>query len=50
MFNYLVSFTSGFIAGKLITSKNAESLKKAAIKTYIIIKDEFKLEKKKEAE
>ncbi len=41
MLKYTASFIAGFLAGKIITSKNISSFKKAAIKSWIIVKDEI---------
>lgn len=42
MISYVLSFTAGYFTGKAVTKENLESFKKAALKSYVIVKDEFK--------
>lgn len=39
---YALSFTAGYVTGKVVKKENLDSFKKAALKSYVIVKDEIK--------
>ena len=41
MLKYVFAFAGGFISAKVITQKNVDAFKNAALKSYVVVKDEF---------
>ncbi len=41
MLRYIISFAVGFVTAKVVTKSNVDHFKKAALKSCVIIKDEF---------
>lgn len=41
MIRYALAFAAGFCSAKFVTQKNVDAFKQAAIKSYVVIKDEF---------
>lgn len=41
MLKYALSFAAGFVTAKVVTKTNLNHFKKAALKSYVVIKDEF---------
>ncbi|MCP4114566.1 MAG: hypothetical protein GY737_04045 [Desulfobacteraceae bacterium] len=49
MLKYVISFAAGFVTAKVVTKPNVERFKKAALKTCVVIKDEFSDKEKENA-
>lgn len=41
MIKYVLAFAGGFITARVVTQKNVTAFKNAALKSYVVIKDEF---------
>ena len=45
MLRYIISFAAGFATAKVVTKSNIDHFKKAALKSYVVVKDEFSHQK-----
>ena len=41
MLKYVISFVAGFVTAKVVTKPNIDRFKKAALKSCVVVKDEF---------
>ena len=48
MLKYVISFASGFVIAKIVTKSNVKQFKDAALKSYVVIKDELTGKKNQE--
>ena len=41
MLKYILSFAAGFTMGKIVTKENVSKFKRAALKSYVVVRKEF---------